>query len=287
MLPGKLILKYLPFASYHKIRTYYRNLKKYFYKPLSEKDLKDILTTKLNIKSGDVVFVHSSIDKLNALISPHSLFKLLQQTVGETGTLLFPAWHFNYRAVEYLEKNHIFDVKRSPSALGLLSEIARRHPNAIRSLHPTTSIVAIGSDAEFLTSTHHHSIYPCGELSPFYKMLRFNAKIIGIGVSTEFLSFVHCPEDILKQDFPYNTRGSKKYSALVKDINGNTSLVDTLAPHQDIKQRNIPLFIKNNIPKNIGSDFKIRGNQFFYIESQPFFDKVISLAKVGKTIYRG
>ena len=122
---------------------------------------------------------------------------MLIEIVGEEGTLIFPAWHFNYRAEDYLNKDLIFDLKRSPSAMGLLSELARRNKMAYRSVHPTTSIVAIGKYAKELTEEHQNSIYPCGEKSPYYKMMKYNAKIIGLGVTSHFVSFLHCPEDVV------------------------------------------------------------------------------------------
>lgn len=285
MFIGKIILKLVPFSVYHKLRSLYRDLKKSLHKPLTESDFMQLLRERMLISEGDVVFVHSSVDKLNIAFTPHKLLELLLDAVGPEGTLLFPAWHFNYRAADYLGKNLVFDVRRSPSALGMLSELARRHQGARRSLHPTGSIVAIGPKAEYLLGEHHLSVYPCGELSPYYKMMEFDAKIIGVGVSTEFLSFVHCPEDILKAEFPYPVRNPEIYKAKIKNYEGNLIEAETLTAHKAIGKRDIPEFIKSNIQPSIAEDFKYRGNDFFRVNAAELFENMKELALKGRTIY--
>ncbi len=285
MFIGKIILKLVPFSVYHKIRSLYRNLRKFLHKPLSEPEFEVLLKERMQVKPGDVLFIHSSVDKLNITFSPHKMLKILLKVVGPEGTLLFPAWHFRQRAEEYLQKQPFFDVRRSPSVLGMLSELARRYPEAKRSIHPTSSIVAIGPKAEYLLLSHHLSEYPCGELSPFYRMMEFDAKIIGLGVKTEFLSFVHCPEDILKSNFPYPVRTTEVYKAKVRDYEGNLLEVDTLAANKAIGNRDIPGFIRKYIPPIVAEDFTFRGNDFFRVDSAGLFREIKDLALKGKTIY--
>ncbi len=138
---------------------------------------------------------------MNIDFSPFKVLQILIDLVGPEGTLIFPAWHFNYRAEDYLKKENIFDVKLSPTVMGLLPELARRHSSAFRSAHPTTSIVAIGKYAKELTEDHEKSIYPCGEMSPYYKMMKYDAIIVGLGVTSHFVSFVHCPKMFFPKNF--------------------------------------------------------------------------------------
>lgn len=285
MILGRLILKCMPFSTYHRLRSLYRGMVKSLYRPLSEADFIDILVNRLKIREGDVVFIHSSIDKLNISFSPFRLLAILLDMVGKDGTLLFPAWHFNQRAEDYLKSGKVFDVRRSPSALGLLSELARRHPEARRSLHPTTSVVAIGKHAETLLKEHGTSIYPCDETSPFYKIMELGGKIIGLGVTTEFLSFVHCPEDVLKDKFPVRTRTSEIFTAKVKDYAGNILETETLAADKGIGKRDIPGFIRHHIPGSSATEFSVRHNSFFLVDSGPFYKNLVAAAKKGLTIY--
>lgn len=282
---NKLLYKVLPKSIFSTIRIKYYQYRKKLYRPLNEQEFNDIIVNTLGIKKGAVVFVHSSLDFLNIRFSANKLLTILIDAVGEEGTLIFPAWHFNYRAEDYLKNDIVFDVKRSPTVMGLLPELARRSPNAYRSAHPTTSIVAIGKYAKELTEGHENSIYPCGEQSPYYKMLKYNAIIVGLGVTAHFLSFVHCPEDVLKEKFPVKTRMDNLFTGKVKTMDGNIIEVKTLAAHINIAKRDIPGFLKKYVPDNVFSDYKIKGNDFYKADANLLYTKLVELAAKGLSIY--
>ncbi|HLP05768.1 MAG TPA: AAC(3) family N-acetyltransferase [Paludibacter sp.] len=285
MILTKLLYKILPKKVFLDIRYSFYIYKKKFHKPIPEDKFKQFLSQKLGIQKGSVVFIHSSMDFLNFESSPEEVLDLLLDSVGTEGTLIFPAWHFNYRAEVYLQKNKIFDLKRSPAVLGLLPETARRHPLALRSIHPTSSIVAIGKYAAEITGEHHKSIYPCGELSPYYKMMKYNAIIVGLGVTSHFLSFMHCPEDVLKEKFPIKTRTDEVFSGKVKLADGSIVEVKTLAAHINIVHRDFPAYSKKYLSKEIFSEYKLAGSNFFRADSVKLFNRVIELAEKGVTIY--
>jgi aminoglycoside 3-N-acetyltransferase len=281
----KVIFSILPLDVFIRLRKHYRLILRKMYKPLSEQDFKRILTDRLGIGSGSVVFIHSSVDALNIRFDEYRLLEILIETVGKEGTLLFPAWHFTYRAEDYLRKKAVFDVKRSPSALGLLSEMARRHPESVRSIHPINSIVAIGKYAITLTEEHGNSIYPCDESSPYYRMMKYNGQIIGIGVDTNFLSFVHCPEDVMKGRFPVKTRMDELFEAEVRTLDGNTRIVKTLIAHPQVKNNDIRLFIRKHLSKSVCKDFTYKGNRFFRADSTTLFEAITNLSGQNITIY--
>jgi aminoglycoside 3-N-acetyltransferase len=282
----KIIIHLLPDKKVKTLRRKYRFFRQRLHKPMSEDFFRNLLTQKLGIKKGDTLLIHSSMDFLNIDFSPFLVLDILLDTVGEEGTLIFPAWHFNCRAEDYLQKeDSIFDVARSKAVMGFLPEVTRRKPEAQRSLHPTTSMVAIGKNAKEIISGHEKSIYPCGERSPYYKMLKFNAKIIGIGVNSNFLSFVHCPEDVMKDEFPVQTRTKQVFSGKVKLTTGEIISVETLAAHKNIQKRNVPAWLKKYVPKAIFSAYRIHGSDFFTSDATALFNKAVELAKQNKTIY--
>lgn len=281
----KLVFRIVPLETFVSLRKIYRQVLKTLYKPLSEKEFTSILKNRLGLDEGSVVFIHSSVDALNIDFPVYRLLEILLETVGENGTIIFPAWHFTYRAEEYLKKGLVFDVKRSPSVLGLLPELARRHPEAIRSIHPLNSIVAIGNYAHELVGTHGNSIYPDDEDSPFYKMMQYDGIIIGIGVDTNFLSFVHCPEDVLKKKFPIQTKMDEIFEAKVKLKDGSLRIIKTLAPHSQIKNNDITGFINKNIKRSVCENFTYKGNRFFKAHSKELFDSIVTLSEENKTIY--
>ncbi|MDD3737904.1 MAG: AAC(3) family N-acetyltransferase [Lentimicrobiaceae bacterium] len=281
----RFLYKILPEKWFIKIRKIYRTRQSSKYEPLSYDELKDILINTLKLQKGDHVLIHSSMDFLKTTCNPLEILNLLLEIVGKEGALLFPCWHSTKRAEELLEANTVFDVRKSPSVMGMLSELARRHPEAKRSLHPTNSIVAIGSKADYFVNTHHNDIYPCGTESPLYKLVVSNGKTIGIGVDATFMSFIHCPEDVLKSEFPFKTRNEKIYDATVIGYNSEEMKVKTLVASKNISNFDIRKFVNTNIEPEICQNITIKSNRFFRADCKPLFDKLVELSKQNITIY--
>jgi aminoglycoside 3-N-acetyltransferase len=283
----KFICKMLPEYQVFVLRQKYRLFRQRLHKPMSEGAFRQVLTQQLGVKKGDTLFIHSSMDYLNVAFSASRVLAILTDAVGEDGTLLFPAWHFNYRAEDYLrDENNVFDVRRSMTVMGLLPELARRRPDAQRSAHPTTSIVALGKHATEVISGHEKSIYPCGKLSPYYKMLKYGAKIIGLGVNANFLSFLHCPEDVMAKDFPFPTRTDQTFFGKVKLPDGALITVETLAARKSIQERNGPAFLEKHVSKAICFPFRIHGSEFFVADANALFNRTVELAREKITIYK-
>lgn len=285
MFLSRIIFKVFPPEVFIRLRKIYRTTLKKLFSPLSEKEFRKIVAEELKISKGSIVFIHSSVDNLNIKFDTLRLLEILLETVGEEGTLVFPCWHFTYRAEDYLRSGKVFDVRRSPSALGMLSEMARRYPGAKRSLHPTNSIVTIGKNAEAIVGSHHLDMYPCGEKSPYYLAMQMGGIIAGIGVNANFMSFVHCPEDVMKQQFPIKTRLDEVFEAKIKKEDGSVETIKTLAAHPQIKNNDIIGFLKKYIPESFCKNLTIRGNRFFVAHPRELFDKMVKLSGENKTIY--
>ena len=140
---GDIIYKYLPVNYFKVVRNIYYKLNSMLYPTLNEKQFKTLLINKLGVEKGMVLYIHSSTDKLNIDFSAFRLLEILMELVGEDGTIVFPCWHYSGRAEDYLNNpNAVFNIGKSATTMGLLPELARRHKNAVRSLHPTTSTVS-------------------------------------------------------------------------------------------------------------------------------------------------
>ncbi len=280
------LYKVLPQSAFVFLRNLYRKYQHFRYPKFSEEEFQAILTEKAGIKKGMTVFIHSSIDKLNLDFSPFRLLEILLETVGDEGTLLFPCWHYKGRAADFLkDKNAAFNVKKSPTAMGLLPELARRYPSAIRSLHPTASVVAIGKLAKTLTSEHHLDIYPNGVKSPLYKMMDYESRIIGLGERVVSLSFVHVVEDIMKDKFPVKTLEPEVRKLKVIDGDGKTQYYNTLIPSKEIRNRDIVKYMDKFMDTSVYEPFSVRGVHFFTIKPKELFAKMEKLAAQNITIY--
>ncbi len=253
--------------------------------PLSEEAFVEILKNKLALDSGDVVFVHSSLDRLQLGCSFMRVLPALRRAVGPEGTLLFPATQLVERPEVWLARGELFDVLRSPTAMGLLPEMARRHPDALRSLHPTHSVVALGPRAHELVGEHHLGRYPCGEQSPFYKLAACGGAIVGLGVDADVLTFIHCIEDIWQERFPVQTRRRPLYAARVRDDSGDERVVETLVAHPRIRWRHMLAYMREHVGPDICRRFSVEGRPFYRVDAAALYARMETLAERDITMY--
>ena len=255
--------------------------------PLTEEDFKNILTGELGVGAGDVLYVHSGIDGLNLAFPFYRILSLIREVIGAQGTVIFPTYP-NHRisSAEYLRQGNVFDVRRTPSYTGIFTEFARRQRNAVRSLHPTKSVGAIGPVAKEVTATHHLSPYPYDTVSPYYKLIENEARIIGLGVSTDYLSFGYCVDDALKERFPVRVYHEQVFEAPCINYDGERVIVKTYA--HDMSQvihPDMPRFMKTHVSNEACEDLNIRGMKFFRASAPKLFAEMMKLAEQGITTY--
>jgi aminoglycoside 3-N-acetyltransferase len=254
---------------------------------LTEAAFADILAGELGLTEGDAVFVHSAVDQLNLDFPFYRVLALLRRVVGARGTLLFPTYP-NRRPVssyEYLLGGNVFDVRRTPSYTGLLTEFARRQRDAIRSLHPTKSVCAAGPLAAELTREHHLSPYPYDANSPYRKLVDCRAKIVGLGVWTQYLSFVYTVDDALKDDPPVRTYHPRLFAARCIDREGREVTVATYAHDMRKVVHDVPRYVKKHVPEAACADLTLRGMKFFRADAARLFDVMLADARRGVTVY--
>jgi aminoglycoside N3'-acetyltransferase len=156
----------------------------------------------------EILMVHSSISDMRPMYegTAQDVVNLLLRLVGAERTLAMPAFFLGTPELYHRDFYRVharFDVRRTPSQMGLVSELFRRSPGVTRSLHPTHSVCACGPLAHELVATHHLSPWPCGQLSPFGIMGRRKTAILGLGTTSyRALTQVHAMEEILGDAFP-------------------------------------------------------------------------------------
>lgn len=154
----------------------------------------------VGISDGDTVMVHSSLISLGLLKDykpaeqPSVIMNCLLDILGEFGTLVAPAFNFDFCNGEP------YSVSNTPSKkMGVLSESIRKHPSALRSSHPMQSVVAIGSLAKKITDPDTSSAFSDG--GSFDLMIRNHAKILLLGVPLQAASLIHWVEK--QKEVPY------------------------------------------------------------------------------------
>lgn len=159
----------------------------------------------------EVLMVHSSVNHMKPMFTdgPLELVRMLIDFCGPTRTLAMPAFYFgegNEGAYASFVRNPRFDLRRTPSQMGLATELFRRMPGVRWSRHPVYRISALGPLAEELTRGHEHASSAAGKGSPFETMARRDTCILGLGKSIEVLTQAHHTEELMGEEFPLPSR---------------------------------------------------------------------------------
>jgi aminoglycoside 3-N-acetyltransferase len=155
----------------------------------------------------EILMVHSSFDGFLPMYkgSAKDLVSALVDFCGPERTLVMPSFVMGgrtYNAAEYFQSRP-FDVRRTPSEMGLVAEIFRRTPNVLRSLHPTCSLCALGPMGKEITTGHHISQTGLSPDSPFGVMTRRRTAILGLGVEYyRCLTHAHTAGHQMGAEFP-------------------------------------------------------------------------------------
>lgn len=158
--------------------------------------LKDL--TSLGIKKSDTLLVHSSMKGLNTNdLTVNDVIDTLLLAVSE-GTLLVPA--LSYLTVT--PKNSNFNVETTETCIGILPEVFRKEYATHRSIHPTHSVCAKGKLASQITSSHKLDNTPVGEHSPFRLLEKVGGKILMLGCSLKYNTFMHGVEEVANASYP-------------------------------------------------------------------------------------
>ena len=137
-----------------------------------EEDFKEI-----GVKEGDTILVRASLGAVGRMESKANTFiDALLSAVGSEGTIVSLAFTNSY----FIRKANPEDAfnRNKKSYAGALPNAMLDYDNAFRSKHPTCSYVAIGKNAELITSGHDENS-PAYE--PVRKIIELNGKCLLVG----------------------------------------------------------------------------------------------------------
>lgn len=143
------------------------------------------------VDEGRSILVHSSFKALACPGTPDDVVDALLDAVGPSGTLAVPTHTWDIVNA----RQPIFDVLLTPSHVGAITECVRRRPDAVRSLHPTHSVAAIGRRAVELTIGHERDETPCSRTSPYGRNVEWDGLIVMLGVSLLYNTTFHGVEE--------------------------------------------------------------------------------------------
>ena len=170
---------------------------------------------KCGLDEGQTVLVHLAMSKLGWVIGgAEAVILALLAAVGQEGTIMMvtnssdntdPAiWQHPPVPQEWwqLIRDHTpaYNPATTPTrGMGVVPELFRTWPGALRSEHPAFSLAALGPDAEFLTSDHSLT-EDAGDDSPLGKLYELDGYVLLLGVDHWNNTSLHLSE--YRADYP-------------------------------------------------------------------------------------
>jgi len=156
----------------------------------------------VGVRPGDLLLVHSALSAFGHVPGgAHTVLAALREAVGETGTVLLPAFACPFRVLGVTNKKwsfHPFDPSdlRQFSWIGRLSVAFRQEcPDAPTSGHCTNAWTGFGPKAAFCLARHPFDDAPASPRSPLAKALAEKGKAVFLGADVTSCSFLHLLED--------------------------------------------------------------------------------------------
>lgn len=145
---------------------------------------------RLGVRRGMDLLVHSSLRAVGPIDGgADAVIDVLLDLLGPDGTLMMSTVSGGVHP-----EQPVFHVSHTPSTSGVLTNVFRARPGAVRSLHPVHSIAALGARAAFYTSGHLEARTPWSPDSPYGKLMRHGGWILFLGTDFTCNTCLHALE---------------------------------------------------------------------------------------------
>jgi aminoglycoside 3-N-acetyltransferase len=143
-----------------------------FERQLRKSDLAAALW-RLGVRKGDVVVAHTSLSGFGYIEGgAETMIDVLLEAIGPNGTLAAPAHSLSWVG------RPPYDPATSSVETGIVPRVMLTRPGAVRSKHPTHSVVAIGPAARKLVRGHDCSCAPHGRSGFWGNFVRANGRVV-------------------------------------------------------------------------------------------------------------
>jgi aminoglycoside 3-N-acetyltransferase len=146
------------------------------------------------------LFVHSSLSRCGYFVGGPEM--IVQSLLARADNLCMPTHTYCYPTADG-GPPPVFDPRETPSLVGALTDFFWRMDGARRSLHPTHSVAAIGPMAPALTAGHETCDTPCGDGTPYAKMIAADFAVVMLGATLNAYTFFHTAEHDARVPYLY------------------------------------------------------------------------------------
>lgn len=241
----------------------------------------------MGIRPGDSVMVHSSFE-------PHHGFRgtagdaidAFLAALGPEGHLLMVSMPFRGTASEYLSTLKCFDVRKVPSAMGMVSEVFRRRPGVLRSIHPSHPVLAFGPRAEWFVEGHERCSFPCGPGTPFEKLFQTGGKVAFFNVDFSVFTFVHYLEHLVSRKVGIRLYTGEPFDVPVIGRNGESITVRTYAfASEAIRRRRYPVLDRHLRSKGLIRSRRLGASRLLLVDLREIVSAVEDMTAQGVYFY--
>jgi aminoglycoside N3'-acetyltransferase len=293
---SSLAARHLGERQFERLRATYRGTRKTLapamrrlYGTFTADELREHLEKRLPC-DFEVLMVHSSVNHMQPMYvgDPLQFVRMLIDFCGPERTLAMPAFYFGDPAVggvrDTFERNPVFDLRRTPSQMGLATELFRRSRGVASSRHPVYRISALGPLAADLTRGHEYAETPSGKGTPFDQMTKYRTLILGIGKPFEVLTQVHHAEDLLGDRFPV-PRGPRARPIQMTLVEGKTEVPFELRGQGTIRGRRNMWRLRRIMSRERLKEWRFHRVPMFSAWAEHVTQDIMAAAERGLTLY--
>lgn len=158
----------------------------------------------MGVAPGDSILVHCSFgEEFGFRGSMDQLIDAFLAAVGSTGNLLMVSMPYIGAASSYLGQAKVFDVRKTPSAMGLVTEAFRRRSGVVRSANPMHPVLVSGPRAAEFVAGHESCAFSIGPDTPFDRLLQKSGKVIFFNTRLTSFTFYHFLEHRIRTLLPF------------------------------------------------------------------------------------
>ena len=242
----------------------------------------------IGVTEGSTLVVHSSWLPHNGFRGkPADLVKALKAAVGESGLLVMTSLPYqNMSAAQWLASGKPMNVRRSPSMMGLVSEVFRRSEGVRRSLSATHPLLAWGRDAERFVEGHENTDRPFGAGSPFARILERDAIVLGFDAPFSTFTFHMYVEDQFAERLPVPLYEPELHRGKVIDYAGTESVQSVRVPSALAnRQRRLDRIVARHEQNGALGRARLGNTQLVWIRATAMLQGVKELVDSGQHFY--
>jgi aminoglycoside 3-N-acetyltransferase len=229
----------------NRLRSVVRQMRRLYISKFRSFNAEDLAAAlrRAGIVDGDQLLLHSSFEEHHGFRGGVvELIDCLVSAVGSAGGIYMVSMPYASSTAEYLRGNPVFDLRRTPSRMGLVSEFFRRRSGVIRSRHPTHPVLGIGVHAREVLAGHEAAEYSCGPGSPFERLLHRDGKLAFMNVSMDTMTYFHYLEHLIAASLPFPLYEPEPMEARMRDEAGSEEVLKTwVFSMEAIRRRRPPI----------------------------------------------